>query len=201
MTDLSWDRDNPLERMEAETRKAHTALRDYWLIGPGRSIRNLHRKYMQVTSLERPTRHLRTLLGWSSRYAWQARVDRAKQIVDDEIAALEREARREAILSSGFALRYERVSALQDLADLLQEEMLTEDKRWLLDVKQIGGGEYAERVDIVRFNAALIEQFRRTLADMAAEMGERVQRTELSGKDGEPLVVRFIDSNVSSDDV
>jgi len=133
---------------------------------------------MQTTSQEPPTRTLRTIRGWSAKYAWQDRVDRAKEIADDEIAELEREVRREAILSSGFAQRYERVAALQDLAELLLSELLTEDKRWLPDVKQIGGGEYAERIDIVRFNSAIVEQFRKTLEDIAAEMGDRVQKQE-----------------------
>lgn len=57
-------------------------------------------------------------------------------------------------------------------------------KVWLPDVKQIGGGEHAERVDIVRFNAALIEQYRGTLDDIAKEKGERKQKMEVTGKDG-----------------
>lgn len=178
MAELDWDATNPLARAVGETRKAHTALRDYWLLGPGRSITKLHQSYMQTTSQEPPTRTLRTIRGWSAKYAWQDRVDRAKEIADDEIAELEREVRREAILSSGFAQRYERVAALQDLAELLLSELLTEDKRWLPDVKQIGGGEYAERIDIVRFNSAIVEQFRKTLEDIAAEMGDRVQKQE-----------------------
>lgn len=178
MAEFAWQPDNPLGRALNETRKAHTGLRDYWAIGPGRSIRKLHQMYMETTSQEPPTRVLRTILGWSTKYSWQDRIDRAKEIADDEIAELERQVRRDTVLTSGFALRYERVAALQALADLLQEELLEEDKRWLPDVKQIGGGEYAERVDIVRFNNAIIEQFRKTLEDIAAEMGDRVQRQE-----------------------
>lgn len=55
---------------------------------------------------------------------------------------------------------------------------------WLKDVKQIGSGESAERVDIVRFNAAMFEQLRGTLDDIAKEVGGRVQRQEVSGKNG-----------------
>jgi hypothetical protein len=45
------------------------------------------------------------------------------------------------------------------------------------DVKSIGSGEFAERVDLVRFNAALLEQFRGTLDDIAQEVGQRKQNS------------------------
>lgn len=158
-------------------------------MGPGRSLRKLWSEYRKRSAddpqtEEPPTRRFVTLGKWSSRYQWQARIDRAKEIADDEIAELEREARKQAILNSGFALQYERLASLQRLADLLEEEIYEEDKRWLPDVKQIGAGDMAERVDIVRFNRALIEQFRQTLDDIAAEMGERVKGLELSGRVG-----------------
>jgi hypothetical protein len=71
------------------------------------------------------------------------------------------------------------------------EAMTSEEfyhKVWLPDVKQIGGGEHAERVDIVRFNAALIEQYRGTLDDLAKETGGRKQKMEVTGKDGGPVM-------------
>lgn len=192
-----WDRDDPLARCTGERRDANDALRDYWLMGPGRSVRGLLEQYRQQSAIDPPaeippTVRLRTLFAWSSRYRWQARVDRAKEIADDEIAELEREARKQAILNSGFALRYERLASLQRLAELLGGEIYKEDKRWLPDVKQIGAGDTAERVDIVRFNSALIEQFRRTIADIASEMGERVKGVELRGPNGGPVQVDFI---------
>jgi hypothetical protein len=90
-------------------------------------------------------------------------------------------AKADEILQSGFALRFARVHELNRLAELLQHELYTEDKRWVPDVKQIGGGEYAERVDIVHFNSAVIEQYRNTLEDIAVEMGERVRGLKVSG--------------------
>jgi hypothetical protein len=91
------------------------------------------------------------------------------------------EARRIEILTSGYALKHERVRSLNKLAELLLDEANEEDKRWCPDVKSIGSGPGAERVDIVRFNGSLIEQARKTLDDIAAEMGERVAKHELSG--------------------
>jgi hypothetical protein len=115
------------------------------------------------------------------RWSWHVRAeafDDAERKRRDELYA----ARADEILQSGFAQRFIRIAELNRLAELLQTELYTEDKRWLPDVKQIGGGDFAERVDIVRFNAAVVEQYRETLEDIAIEMGERVRGLNLSGK-------------------
>lgn len=62
-------------------------------------------------------------------------------------------------------------------------EVFEEDKRWLPDVKSIGAGEFAERVDIVRFNEGIINQLRGTLADLAAEVGDRKQQNQNTNLD------------------
>lgn len=110
---------------------------------------------------------------------------------DDYLAEqdrLTRERRRAEILESGLALDYERVQELKVLADFLIEQMNQQDEAgnyanvWLPDVKQIGGGNNAERVDIVRFNAAIIDQLRGVLDDLAKETGGRIRRNELFGQ-------------------
>lgn len=198
-----WDWQDPLARYIGETRRANDALRDYWLMGPGRSLRKLLDCYCrqiesETDTREPPTRRGATLFLWSSKYRWQARIDRAKEILDDEIAKLELEARVTEILGSGYALHHERVAGLKALADLLGQEMYEESKRWLPDVKQIGSGEQAERIDIVRFNAPLIEQFRRTLDDIAAELGQRIRGVDVTsaGK-----AVQIVVGGVDLDDV
>ncbi len=45
-------------------------------------------------------------------------------------------------------------------------------KIWLPDVKSIGTGPTAERVDLVQFNAPLIRELRACLDDIAAELGD-----------------------------
>lgn len=101
-----------------------------------------------------------------------------------ELARAELAQREAEVLANGYALYFERIDDLKELAKLLWDEINIEDRRWLPDVKQIGRGKDAERVDIVRFNSALIEQFRRTLDDIAAELGERIKGLELSGSVG-----------------
>lgn len=93
---------------------------------------------------------------------------------------MEIEKERIRILQSGYALKHERIKVLNELAEMLLGEIKEVDKRWCPDVKSIGQGENAERVDIVRFNGSLIEQARKSLEDIAAELGERINRQELT---------------------
>lgn len=60
--------------VEGESRKARQALLDYAQMGSGRGLRKLHARY-QAEELA-PTRRLSSLLAWSSRFDWQARVAR-----------------------------------------------------------------------------------------------------------------------------
>ena len=158
-----------------ETNKSTAAFEDYYALGPGRSLAILCQRYQIETEHKPPTRQLSTLKKWSTLFGWQQRVaDRDLDIAQKTKAEFEE--RQAKALITGFALRFQRIEALNDLALQLQTETKEKDRVWLPDVKQIGQGEHAERVDIVRFNAGLIAQFRETLDDIALEMGERVKK-------------------------
>lgn len=169
------------ERQKGETAKAVVACNDYLRMGPSRSLAKVRQIYVGATSIQPPTKHLRTLQEWSARYGWVARAEQ----YDAQVEA-EKNARRKEIMEEGLALDHERTKKLKRLAELLFEELVVEvgpndfafaqDNVWLPDVKQIGGGEYAEKVDIVRFNASLFEQMRGLLDDIAKETGGRRQR-------------------------
>ena len=62
-------------------------------------------------------------------------------------------------------------------------EVFEEEKRWVPDVKSIGSGLDAERVDIVRFNEGIINQLRGVLSDIAAEVGDRRQQSQNTNLD------------------
>lgn len=182
-------------RHKGESRKAVQACNDYLRMGPGRSLYKLAAAY-QATEPDQPappTTSLSTLKTWSADWRWAARVE----AYDAQLEA-EKTLRKQLALESGLALGYERVLALRELAGLLSEQLYerTEDGHlfnlWLADVKQIGSGDDAERVDLVRFNAPLIAQLRGVLEDLASETGGRQQRVEHSTKDGQPLPITFI---------
>jgi phage terminase small subunit len=99
------------------------------------------------------------------------------------------------ILNAGYAAMHRRVEALDKLAKKLESYMEDEQKIWLPDVKAVGTGEFAERVDLVTFNDALISEYRATFADLAAELGHRVKKTkqEITGKDGKPIQTQQVE--------
>jgi len=144
--------------------------------------------YHKVPRDTAPTHSKDTLLKWSQKYGWANRAE----LYDAEIEA-ERDAAARAyaneITEEGLALIHERVKTLKALAGRLLDDMKEVDLVWLRDVKQIGSGKQAERVDLIRFNAPLFQQLRGVLDDIAKEMGHRVQKMEHGGPDGGPIPV------------
>ena len=87
---------------------------------------------------------------------------------------------RSRVLLEGYAAMHRRVARLNALTEQLLGYAADEDKVWLPDVKAVGTGEFAERVDLIQFNAALFHEIRAHLADIAAELGERVKKKEIA---------------------
>ena len=164
--------------MVRQTARAHLAWADYLALGSGRSLERLAQVYLSRTGSV-PTRQLSRLKVWSTVHGWQQRL---KDIADKEAAevAEQQVAYRREIMETGFARDHERLRALKDLAVIMENELRQDDKRWCKDVKQIGSGAGAQRVDVERFNAAEVEQFRGLLDDIAKEKGERKQQTGLT---------------------
>ena len=82
-------------------------------------------------------------------------------------------------LNEGLATKAERVRRLQELARLLQAELLEDKLLWLPQVKSIGSGKDARAVDYEVFNRAEIEAYRGLLDDIARELGHRVKGIDL----------------------
>lgn len=160
---------------------------DYLALGRDRSLEKLASRY-QTGTKPAPARSLTRLKQWSAAFGWQRRL---QEIADREAKAVEeREAARlRQIMETGYGRPEERVQLLKRLLDLCVEDVTTGGRRWVKDVKSIGSGEFAERVDLERFNAPEFDQIRGLLDDIAKEKGERVKRTEVTGKNGAPLEV------------
>ena len=60
---------------------------------------------------------------------------------------------------------------------------------WLDQVKGVGSGDVAQIVDYEEFNKGEVDAYRGVLDDIAKEMSQRVQRQEVSGPGGGPIVV------------
>ena len=78
-----WNPLDPLAQVDGESAKANVALRDYALLGGGRSLRLLLERYStqergqsegKARAEKPPTTRLATLEEWSAAHKWQARV-------------------------------------------------------------------------------------------------------------------------------
>ncbi|HLM54738.1 MAG TPA: hypothetical protein VK422_01325 [Pyrinomonadaceae bacterium] len=83
------------------------------------------------------------------------------------------EASETGALMRGFALRETRVGALHELAEVLHRELCREGRLWLPQVKFIGTGAQAVRVDYEEFNRDEVNAFFKVLDELAKETGER----------------------------
>lgn len=188
------------QRQKRETSRNVQACNDYLRLGPGRSLRILWERYTKDTKNLPPSSNFYTLKGWSGKHGWVARAE----LYDAEMEQAKNERRKE-IMESGLALDYERVDSLKELASFLIgeiEKTVVAEKGdddegaekgngerfrvWLPDVKQIGSGENAKRVDIERYNSAIFSDLRGILDDLAKETGGRIAQHDIKS-DGKAL--------------
>ena len=114
-------------------------------------------------------------------------VDYYRKTRDSDIKAIRSVSENKALVE-GFARKEHRVYKLSILASLLEKDLFG-GFIWTDQVKGIGSGDIAEVVDYEEFNGAEIIQYRGLLDDIAKEMGGRVQKSEITGNDGEELKV------------
>lgn len=154
-------------------------------MGIGRTLSDLLSRYTEIHRDTPPTQSIDTLKRWSSKYSWSERT-----IGYDTTWEERKNEERNHVFNMELALDYGRVKKLIRLADMLEEQIYEQGENgdlhnvWLPDVKQIGSGEWAERVDIERFNGALISEYRATLDDISKEVGGRIRKQELTGAGG-----------------
>lgn len=177
-----WNQDAPLEKAISdagwrESKRANHAFRDYALMGAARSLANLCQKYTnQLPGIHHlpVTKSLATLKKWSQTFAWVERSERFDAL-QAEKTKLEYETRRDQIMQAGLALAHERIDKLTTIFNRLYEDFQEEQNLWLPDKKGIGQAENFTVVDIVRFNAQIVDQMRGALDDIAREVGGRVK--------------------------
>lgn len=196
------------QRQKGESASAVQACNDWLRMGAGRSLRELVDNYLQQTTFKRsfkpPTTKYGTIRDWSGKFNWS---DRASEY--DSTWEERKNEEREQVFDHELALDFERVRELKRLASFLEAQIYETGEEgdfhnvWLPDVKQIGSGELAYRVDIERFNSALISEYRAVLDDIAKEVGGRAKKTEVTGKDGGKMqheVTRTVNAEDLSDD-
>ena len=100
-------------------------------------------------------------------------------------------------LTTGLALKENRVAKLQLLANRLLKDLLGEEGSdellWLDQVKGIGSHDNYERVEYVEFNKAEIDALRGLFDDIAIEVGDRKKNSELPTV--QPIVNVYLPKN------
>lgn len=164
------------QRLPTESTKAYAAYELYREFGVERSLGKIAQKY---------NKSIATLGRWSGQYQWVARAaewDREQERIREEARQVEIA----KIMSEGYAATHNRVKDLNKLARKQWKDLQKKELVWLPDVKSIGSGEFAERVDLIRYNGALSADFKSTLEDIAKETGGRVNKTDVTSN-GETL--------------
>ena len=169
------------------------ACNDYLRMGPARNIAGLHRIYQKDPLYSRA---LSSLYHYSWDYGWAARADE----YDTRLETAKNKVAEE-VLTTGLSLSYTRIKKLKRLAQLLEEEIARPGRLYITDTKQIGTGKYAREVSTIRFNSALIEQYRAVMDDIAKETGGRIK---LGGSGDIPIHIdvnlKDVETNELSDD-
>ncbi|MEE9401235.1 MAG: hypothetical protein V3V32_04370 [Dehalococcoidia bacterium] len=151
---------DPLIRISGESKRGNQALRDYALMGAGRTLRSLHeRYYQQQTSgglAKPPTINLRTLFDWSQKFSWQNRV----AVFDADVQYRARVAHIEGVQE----MNERHVASARNVRDLIMKRL----QQW----QEHGIPRDAKFKDVVH---ALVEASK--LERLA--MGEATQRVDL----------------------
>jgi hypothetical protein len=168
----------------------------YRLLGANRNVLAAYNSLRDEKGKHHVTRPPQTWYNAHKAWDWEKRAT-AWDAHCLKLAAERIESERVDALTQGFAVKAERIQALNDLAETLLAEVGDEERRWLRDVKSIGAGDNAERVETERFNAPLVHEFRGLLDDIAAEVGGRVSKTDITS--GGEKIKGYVVTSVTPD--
>lgn len=159
----------------------------YLRLGTKRSVNAVfkkenNKKQQKTTSFPGP--------GWydaEKEWNWKERAKAYDEYVraeEDRVIAEERE----KVLRSGFALMHKRVKELDRLTRKLIRMASDDEKIWLVETRTVIMGEdRSQTTEKLTFNAPLFQLIDKYLDSIAKEMGERIKKQELTGKDGGPV--------------
>jgi hypothetical protein len=94
-------------------------------------------------------------------------------------------------LTSGLALRGERVRKLKELAAKLEVDV---DERWLKRTKIIGSGDSQMIVDYEEYNSSAVTHFFKALDDIAAEVGERGSQQRITAEKARAMITALVEA-------
>lgn len=149
--------------------------------GPGRTLLGTVHAEEARKSNKKPSKYIPG--AWSNaceRWNWKARAEQydanqQAQAEERRRALLELEqAEIERILTTGYALMHKRIEGLAEMADLIKKSFIDENAE--------------EKINFAWVTPDKIREYRGCLDDIAKELGQRIKKNELTGKDGGPLL-------------
>lgn len=129
-----------MDKRSTESKKAYQALRDYAYLGPARSLRRLHALYVEQAADTAkdaplpPTVRLASLMAWSARHDWQARIDAWDRERDEEAER--------AVKAARLVLALAAQKAASSLVAVLQSEDEAQ--------KRLAAGDVLDRVGVAK---------------------------------------------------
>lgn len=184
------------EQMEQEPDLWYGRFVKYLRLGTKRSIRSV---FLKETKQKQAKTSTNVGPGWCNAakiWNWDERArahDEWQRSEEDRIIAEERD----KVLRSGFALQHKRIQLLDKMSRKLIAMTNDEEKIWIPETKTImttqGKDKSQEQVvEKVVFNAPLFTLIEKYQDSIAKEMGERVKKQELTGKDGADFVIELV---------
>jgi hypothetical protein len=167
------------ERQEGETLLWYRRFERFRLMEPVRKIALVFQEEQQTEENRGKQRNEPPGVWYeiAKQWRWEDRAAAWDAYRDEQIET-QIVAERKKVLKSRFALMHKRVELLDRKIQQLVEITDSESGVWLPDVKSVGTGPGAERVDLVQFNSDAFKELREYLDDIAAELGERVKKTD-----------------------
>lgn len=156
----------------------------YLRLGTKRSIRSVFLKETKRGQAKTSTNVGPEWCNAAKQWNWKKRArayDEYQRAEEDRII----EEERDKVLRSGFALQHKRIKELDRLTRKLIRYTNDEEKIWIPETKTTTfGEEKSQFVEKIVFNAPLFTLIDKYQDSIAKEMGERVKKQELTGKDG-----------------
>jgi hypothetical protein len=101
----------------------------------------------------------------------------ARKRAKKRFSELREEFEKEA-LAEGLSRKAVRIRRLAQLAEKLEAALLDGDRLWVQEPKQVG----AQVIDVEKFNAAEVKEYRGLLDDIARELGDRRTKIDMTTK-------------------
>lgn len=177
---IYWDAEDPLKPVEGETSAANAALIEYARMGYGRGLKPLREKFSKMD--DPPTKSYATIVNWSSKLDWVARVERWEEIERKRDELVWRE-RRDELRQKEWA-NFDRLQdiiteILKDVPKFIgrKEKVIDKGKPEVIDAngRQIHAGKPEVKVITLELDGSLLIRFIKTASEIgrrAAEMDQ-----------------------------